>query len=238
VVNEDGVVVDPSIEDSSRSEDFNEAALNAVRDWRYEPGEEYKSNVLLTFVYDRKPIYLSKKFFSRNAKVHKSIDNGDLDDAQERIEEIRNNDDLTAVELAYSFIAEGRIAAARGDQVEQLRCFRRAMINQGHWLERKSYLNLLYATIVLEIQQQDFTSALRDYVFLTETKAGRKIAANLEEPIQAIRALVESDSNIAPPYMVANVEMSIKHAVPVRNGADDRIMKTDAQSPAAQPSEQ
>jgi hypothetical protein len=137
------------------------------------------------------------------------------------IEAIRIDNNLSAFELAYSFITEGRIAGERGDKVEQLRCFRRAMLNQGRWLKRENYLKLLYATVVLEMQQQDFASALRDYELLTETPTGRKIAVDLEEPIQAVRALVESNDNIPPPYMVANMEMSIEHEVRAYSGYDD-----------------
>jgi len=219
-VNEEGVVVDPSIEDSSGSDAFNAAALEAVQDWHFESAEEQKSNVLLNFVYDQRRLRLSRKFFSRNAKVHKSIDRGKLDDAQERLLAIRDGDDLSAFELAYSSIAEGRIASKRGDQVEQLRCFRRAMLNQGRWLKRDNYLKLLYATVVLAIQQQDFASALRDYALLVETSPGRTIAADLEGSIQAVRALVDGNDNIAPPYMVANMEMTIELELHTRAGED------------------
>jgi len=226
-VSHEGTVVDPGVEDSSGSDAFNAAALNAVRDWRFESAEEQESNLLLNFVYDQRRLRLSREFFTRNAKVHKSIDKGELDDAQERIRAIRDGDDLSAFELAYSFIAEGRVASERGDRVEQLRCFRRAMVNQGRWLKRDNYLKLLYAAVVLEIGQQDFTSALRDYALLTETSTGRKMAADLEEPIQAVRALVEGNGNIAPPYMVANMEMTIEHEVHDRGEDYFRALPAD-----------
>jgi len=198
--------------ESRRGRDaFDDAALNAVQNWRFESAEEHNSNVLLNFVYKKKRIHLSREFLARNAKVHTSIDNGELDDAQERIDAIRSDEDLNAFELAYSYITEGRIADARGDQVGQLRSFRRAMLNHGRWLKLSKYHSLLYATVVLGIKQHDFASALRDYELLTETRSGRKVAAQLEEPMNTVRALVEGDSTIAPPYIVANMEMTIEH---------------------------
>jgi tetratricopeptide (TPR) repeat protein len=209
------------------SDAFNKAALKAVRDWRFESAAEQKSTVLLSFVNERRQLSLSRAFFARNAKVHRSIDNGELDDAQERIEAIRKNNNLSVFELAYSFISEGRVAGERGDKVEQLRCFRRAMLNQGRWLKRENYLKLLHATVVLEMQQQDFASALRDYELLTETSTGRKIAVDLEEPIKAVRAMVESNGNIPPPYMVANMEMSIEQEARAYSGYDDTSIQPD-----------
>ena len=225
-VGDDGIVVDSSIDDSSGSDAFNNAALKAVRDWRFESTEEQELNVLLSFVYEwRRPLY-DRKFIIYYTKAHEAIDNGDLDDAQERIDAIRDNDDLTPYELASSFIVEGRVAAERGNQAEQLRCFRRAMLNQGRWVARETYLKLLYAAAVLEIQQQDFASALRDYELLTETRTGRKIAVDLEEPIQAVRALVESDGNVAPPYMAANMEMSIERELRKSSLDEDTRMRS------------
>jgi len=210
-VGDDGNVVDLSIADSSGSDAFNDAALKAVRNWRFEFPEEQKLNVLLNFVYEQRRIRLSRDFFTRNAKVHTSIDNGDLDDAQKGIDAIRSDADLNAFEIAYSHIAEGRIAGERGDQVGQLRSFRRALVNHGRWLKLSDYHSLLHATVVLEIQQHEFASALRDYELLTDTRSGRKVAAQLEETMKTVRALVEGDSAIAPPYLVASMEMTIEH---------------------------
>ena len=211
-----GDVDDVSIEDSSGSDAFSDAAREAVQNWRFEPSQERNSSVLFNFVYEQRRIHLSREFFTRNGKVHTSIDNGDLDDAQNRINAIRNDDGLNAYELAYSHIAEGRIAGERGDQVEQLRSFRRAMINHGRWLKIENYHSLLYATAVLEIKQHDFASALRDYDLLTDTRAGRKVAADLEEPMKTVRVLVEDDNEMALPYTVANRDMTIEYEGHIR----------------------
>lgn len=220
-INSDGAVVEPSVEDSSGGEAFNEAALVAIQDWRFAPAAERKSDVLMYFVYDRRHLRLSRKFFTGNAKIHKLIDNGKLDLAEKRIDAMRDDNALNAFELAYSFVTEGRIAGERGNRAEQLRCFRRAMLNQGRWLKRSRYLNLLYATVVLELQQQDFASALRDYTLLTETSPGRKIAADIEGTIQTVRALLADGRKISPPYLAANLEMTIEHEARSRSGQDD-----------------
>ena len=216
MIDNDGIVVDMSIKDSSGSDAFTEAALNAVQDWRFETNDGRQLTVLLNFVFERRQVHLSRKFFRAIQKVHKSIDEGKLNDAEKRIDVIRDNDDLTAFELAYSLIAEGRVADERGDQVERLRLFRRAAINHGRWLERDKYLNVLHAIIVLEIRQQEFASALRDYALLTDTAPGRQIAANLGEPILAVEKLL-AGGDFPPPYIVANMEVTIEHEAHIRD---------------------
>jgi TonB family protein len=207
----DGTVFSPIVENSSGSESFEKAALDAVREWRYIPGEEQSETVLLNFVYERSQPVVSKKFYFRNERIHKAINKGDYDDAQARIDELRRNDKLTVAELAYSYITEGRIYEEKGDKAGQLQCFRKAMINNGRWLERHDYLKLLRASIVLELQLGDYSSALRDYALLSETGTGQKLAADLEEPIKVLeRMVVDNRVELSNPYVPAEIEVSIE----------------------------
>lgn len=143
-------------------------------------------------------------------KIHAAIDNGDLREADKILATLRKNRKTTAFGLAYSYIAEVRIAAERGDSVEQLRCFRKAMLNEGRWVGNNTYRNLLYAAVVLEIQQEDYASALRDYALLTESASGRKTAENLEDAIHVISTMVENDNSVAPPFMVADLIIDVE----------------------------
>jgi len=210
-INDAGIVVDLSIKDSSGSSAFDEAAIEAVREWRFEPADGRQLSVLLNFVFERSQVHLSRKFITHIKSVHELIGNGDLDAAQEQITAYRNDETPGAYELAYSLIAEGRIASVRGDKAEHLRVLRRAVINDGHWLERDKYLMLLHSIVVLEIQQQDFTSAVENYALLTETRPGRKLAEDLEEPAQSLQAFLASGGDFPPPYKLADVEMTIEH---------------------------
>lgn len=217
---EDGTVFSPVVTASSGSEAFNDAATEAVSRWRYIPGEPQSDTALLHFVYERKQQMVSKKFFRRDRLVHADIDKGRLDKAQQRIDEMRLKDDLTAVELAYTYIAEGRINSVHGNKEGQLEKFRRAMINDGHWLNRSDYLKLLHAAIVLELQLRDYSSALRDYTILTETDVGRKIAADVEEPMARIMSAVENGAELPPPYAPAELEVFIVREPPPPSRSD------------------
>ena len=218
-VNEQGVVVDLSVKDSSGSDAFNESAMNAVREWRFAPAEERQVKVLLNFTFARNEVHLSKKFMSGIEKVHKAIDKGKLDDAMDRIETIRDSQALSAYEFAYSLIAEGRVASERGDKAGQLQAFRRAVMNNGRWLEEDKYLMLLHSMVVLEVQQKDLSSALNSFALLKETAAGKVVAEDLEQPMQAVQAHVAAGGDFAPPYTVANLEMTVE--------TDRRILSQD-----------
>ncbi len=231
---EDGTVFSPVVEASSGSDAFDRAALDAVRQWRYIPGEPQSETVVLHFVYERKQPYVSKKFFARDRKIHAVIDKGELDDAQERIDKMRQKYDLTAVELAYTHITEGRIYGARGDKAGQLEHFRRAMINDGRWLGRNDYLKLLHATVILELQLKDYSSALRDYMILTETDVGRKMAVDVEEPMAKIASAVENGADLPPPYAPAALEVIIEREPP-RPSRSDQIPRPEPEREPSRP---
>jgi TonB family protein len=221
---EDGTVFSPIVEESSGSESFDKAALDAVSEWRYIPGAVQAESVLINFIYERSQPVVSKKFYFRNERIHKAINKGDFDEAQERLDKMRKKDDLTAAELAYSYITEGRIYAEKGDKAGQLQRFRKAMINDGRWLERKDYLKLLRASVVLELQLEDYSSALRDYAVLSESDTGRKLAADLEEPIRVLEGMVADDRvELRLPYVPAEIEVSIEREALRRPSSTEEI---------------
>ncbi len=76
-----GLVSDLGIRDSSGKSAFEKAALDAVRLWRYKPGEERELSVLLNFVYDRQIVRLSRRFISLNDTAHELIEEGDLNES-------------------------------------------------------------------------------------------------------------------------------------------------------------
>ena len=115
-VDESGHVVDPSVSDSSGNDAFNEAALEAARDWSFDAEKERQSSVLVNFVFGEKRIRLSKKFANRYAKIQKAVDSGELKVAADRLAIMREQKRLNASEQAYSYLAEGRIAGERGDE--------------------------------------------------------------------------------------------------------------------------
>ena len=209
-INTEGLISESSVRDSSRSDAFKEAVLTAVRKWQFHPAKENRLTVLVNFVYERPYPRLRRSFIRRYEQIHTAIDNGDLGEAEKILAKIRKSRKVTTFELAYSYIAEGRIAAAQGDSIEQLRCFRKAMLNKGRWVGNNTYRNLLYAAVVLGIQEEDYASALRDYALLTESASGRKTAEDIEDTIHVISTMVENDNSVVPPFMAADLKIDVE----------------------------
>jgi TonB family protein len=216
-VERSGLVADIGILESSGKEAFDRATLGALKEWRFTPGEEGRRTALVNFEYDRSFVQVSRRFMSLNDRVHRQIDKGNLDAAAALLADMRSDHDLTVFELAYSYLSEGRIASESGNPDGQLALFRKAIRNDGRWLARKNYLATLRAIIILEIDSQDYGSAIRDYDLLAETSVGRKIGADLGEVIEIIRQQLEETGIKMKPYMVADNQVSVRRDRPMHD---------------------
>jgi TonB family protein len=209
-----GLVTDLGVIDSSGNEAFERSAIDAMQRWRFPPGEERQHTGLINFEFDRTVVRLSRRFTSLNRKTHQLIDAGDLDGAVSMLEKIRSDDDLSVFELAYSYLTEGRIAGARGDHAGQLELFRKAVRNEGRWLDRDNYLATLRAIVIMEIEQQDYVSAVRDYNLLAESSVGRKKGGELGDLVQSIDEQLQEKGVATEPYMASTISLSVRRQRP------------------------
>ena len=209
-----GLVTDLGILDSSGSDAFDEAAIDALQYWRFAPGGEPSRTALVNFVFDDTVVLLSRRFMNLNERSHRLIEEGDLDGAEAVLTEIRDDPDLSVFELAYSYLTEGRLAGERGDSARQLMLFRKATWNDGRWLARENYLATLRAMVILELDLQDYGSAIRDYDLLTESPSGRKMGADLKEVVSTLRRQMADSGAVMQPYMVADNFVSVERGRP------------------------
>ena len=213
-VSRSGLVTDVGVIESSGNAAFERAAIDAMVRWRFPPGDERQHTGLINFEFDRTVVQLSRRFTSLNRKAHKLVDAGDLDAAAEMLEKIRSDDDLSVFELAYSYLTEGRIAGARGDHAGQLALFRQAIRNEGRWLDRDNYLATLRAIVIMEIEQQDYVSAVRDYGLLADSAVGRRKGGDLGDLVRSIDEQLQEKGVTAEPYMASNISLSIRRDRP------------------------
>ena len=77
-----------------------------------------------------------------------------------------------------------------------------------------NYLAALRAIVIMELDLQDYGSAIRAYELLTETSAGRKLGADLDEVISTIRSQMKEKGIDMQPYIVADNVISVERERP------------------------
>ena len=212
-----GVVEYLHIRDSSGSSNFEDSAIAAVQNWRYEPGEERELSVFLGFVHDGDKTSISEEFHSLNQQANELIDDGELERASEILAKARDDDELSLIDRSYSYLTEGRIAGESGDRAKQLELYRKALLGNGRWLAYENYLEVLHGTVILGLDQGDIASAVRDYDLLAATLNGRKLGRNVEDEVEAARAQVNADPSVMEPYVVADNSVMVLPDQPARH---------------------
>jgi len=201
LVGPDGRVVDPFIEDSSGSEPFEEAVLATIRDWRFEPvtggSKQWHTNRIISFVFDTNFVHVNKRFFYFYRDIDRLIEDGNLDEAHDLIENALATMDPSAFELAKIWIAKGRIAAARGDTGEHLRCFLKAGIADGHFLDPSDYPRVLARIVKLQLELGEFSAALENYNKLSNMNTGKRLVSELRPTVRRVEDLIASNKTLA-----------------------------------------
>lgn len=206
VVTTEGKVIDPVIEDSSGSRNFERAAIRYIQNMRYKPAtwdgypvEQCHTEMTFSFAIEPTPIGASRRFIRRYRSINEEIDNENLEKANEDIDEAFDKWDLTVYELARLWMLRGQLALKKNDPEMQLASFRKATVNDGLWIEDDLYQSLLINIITLELRTGQYSSALRNYEKLVELGATPEELNSLPSIIQSVRDQVEGVTPIATP---------------------------------------
>jgi TonB family protein len=209
VVTADGDIVDPVVENSSGSQAFEKEALRTVHRWSYEPAtwdgapvQQCHTKVMITFALEGAGTGVTRKFYSRYKKIEKTIDSGELSNAQEMIDDIVENLNLSLSETAWLWALRARLAGLVGDKDAQLFALRKATENDGRWVDDGLYPNLLLVRTALEIENGNFSEALSSYDKLVKTKYEHPQLEKIEPYVDTLREIVASEKALSVPARI------------------------------------
>lgn len=198
VVTDDGRVVEPVIEESSGSRAFEDAAMHAVKSWRYEParlnGEpvpQCKTKVRVEFATQGPQDRVSRQFYGRYRRMERALDDGDIETATAELETAFQSEGLTLAEVSWLWALKARIAGVHGDKEQQLAALRRATAGSAQWVTDDLLSGLLATKTALELETGNFSAAMQIYEELKSI--GSADTSALDPFIEQISALVKSD---------------------------------------------
>jgi TonB family protein len=206
VVTNEGAVVDPIIEDSSGSREFERSALSAVRKllynpatWNGEPVEQCFTSTMVTFSTGDADITMSGAFNRRYREINRLLASHDLEAAQQLIDDAFRNFRLNVADLARLWMLRGTYAQAVGDDELQLGSFRKAVANGGKWISDGVYRRLMTSIISLELSAGDYSSALGNYAALVEKNGDGAIPSSMQRAFVRVRKQIDTAEILAVP---------------------------------------
>ena len=201
VVSPDGTVAEPMIEDSSGLRGMEEAALKAVRNWRYKPatrnGTPVEQSVTRTIFYlavNDKQKGASTTFAAKFRNAQEYVGEGELEKARALIDDLESNARFNLYEdslfwwLKYQYL----IAAGGATLEEQRDTLSRAVGYERMYLPANAFVSGAVQLFNLRARTGDYAGALSLLDRLEKSEDAR--SAQTYEA--AVQALVKADAEI------------------------------------------
>ncbi|RLA41137.1 MAG: hypothetical protein DRR06_16410 [Gammaproteobacteria bacterium] len=145
MVQPDGTVTDPIVDDSSGILAFEESALNAVAAWKFEPAtrngkkvEQCDTKTRLTFKFEGER-RVRENYLGFHKKMKYRIAKGDLDKAAALIDEQMEKGSSNLYEYSLMWLLKAYIAQRKGDDHVQLNALYRAGGKTGDFIEESLF---------------------------------------------------------------------------------------------------
>lgn len=166
VVNTDGTVGNALVEDSSGQADFERAALKAIAQQRFNPAtvdgkpvEQCVTRVMYMFAIDGN-LGARKKFRDQFRVVRDALAGPDQDAALKALTEMRKADGWNNYERSRLELLRYEFCEKQGNTTCVLDSLLRAATNDGAFLEKNLYRQVLEATAAAQIKLELFKDAI------------------------------------------------------------------------------
>jgi TonB family protein len=206
VVQRDGTVRDPVVVDSSRRE-FEQAALDAVRQFRYDPAEvdgEAVEQVVplyrIAFVLEPASQAARLNFRRRFGQIERLIERGELDQAAVQLAQMEATGRLNLYEDAFYWWVQAMYHGAKGEQYLRRESLRRAIAYAGKdgisGLPEAVHLRGLAFLYQDYVGTGEYAAALDAYEQLVSRAGPGKDDPGLRAHAETLRALLAGDAMI------------------------------------------
>ncbi|MBT1449805.1 TonB family protein [Glaciecola sp. XM2] len=209
VIDEEGKVVDPVVEDFSGHRAFRSSALRALKNTRYTPAmkdgkptEVCHQSIRFDFTIGG-ATGATRSFVYQYKKAEDLFQNGDIEAAEVLVEKMRDNKNRNRYENAWLWNLDALIAAKKDDQVRIARSLSRAISSsRSHDEEHKTFsddykANLYQRLFVARTNLKQYALALQTYDDIKSLPNSDELIKPLQPMLAHIEEVSASDKNIA-----------------------------------------
>jgi len=222
IVEKDGSVSSPILEESSGNGAFSRAALKAITKWTYEPALEngepvQQCNQSVRFDFSLSDVDnagASRKFSFQYKKTQALIADGNLKGALTNIEKMANKKRWNLYEDAWFSLLKANYHHAIDDSIKQLDHLNR-VIHSSDYIPKDLYVNALSRTFILNVNQANYAAALRNFGALKKQDNATELVEQLQAYAEKVEDVIAGDNFLIKAGTIAN-DRPWSHAL-VRN---------------------
>jgi TonB family protein len=205
VVDENGAVLDPVIEDSSGIRGFERASLRAVKQWQYSPAtrngkniEQCRNSVRLDFKLDKSINGGRKRFVREYKKAEEALKTGDIILAEKLITKMGKGKIWNSYEDAWFWMLKSEIEKTQGHDSSQLSSLNRVVFSDksSTYVGDRYYIYLLHQKFILEIKASLFSDALQTFSQIEQRPDNEKTVNVLEKYATQARQILKNQDFI------------------------------------------
>ena len=216
VIDEEGRVKDPVVEDFFGSPSFKRSALSAVKKWQYnpaikdgEPTQQCHQAVQMDFAISGKS-GATRKFIKAYKDADERFNAGDVDAADEALKKLLAWDTLNRYENTWLLNLESHIASKQGDVEREAQSLTRLLASNGS----KRFNNMVFdedyvayalqRKIILDAQRGYYAEALKSYTTLQDMEAQETRIGEIAPLISQIEESIASEQNLTVPVTIGS----------------------------------
>ncbi|MCO7200670.1 energy transducer TonB [Pseudoalteromonas sp. OANN1] len=201
IINEDGSVASPIVENSSGQKGFERAALRAIKRWQYSPAtkdgkpiKQCKNSVMFSFNMSDAEEGASRGFVRSYRNINNLLDESKLIEAKEHIDKLAKKGRWNRYEEAYFNLVKARYFQLTAEPRQELEAHKGIIWHGKDIVKSELYANALINAIKLQTQLQEYKGALKNHKKLMELDGQDTYKSAVQPVIDEIVALI-ADKN-------------------------------------------
>ncbi|KZN44100.1 energy transducer TonB [Pseudoalteromonas luteoviolacea] len=201
VVNENGEVESVLVENSSGIRSFEKAALNAVKQWKFDPAtqnnkpvKQCQNQIQMNFLLNNAEVGVSRRFLGRYKKLITKIENNELEGVPEKLEELRAINLGNFTENSHFWTAEARYYYKTGEKEKELEALNKVAYRGKEYLNRDMYVASVARATILNLEKNKLKHAMLMFDKLSQTKGGESHTKQLFPYIDKVEAFIADES--------------------------------------------
>lgn len=200
VIDQEGNVIDPIVEDSSGVKSLEKAARIAIKNWKYDPAkrngaaiEQCQMTVQLDFKMHQTVTGVRRKFLSQYNLINEALADKNYSLADQELIKLRNKKMWNMAESAWYWMIDANYAEVTDDKSRERKSIERALSGDVEILGWSNNIKLLHKLFALQAQDNHFAKALDTFDQLIAVENSQDVANKLIPYVTQIREILDGE---------------------------------------------